>query len=352
MIAKSGDDIAPFLLAVQVHTPAHSQIGSTLSYLSAVEVPPGSLVRVPMGRREILGVVWDSPGPSAASTLASDKLRPVSAVLSGLPPLNAAWRRLVDFAARYYQRAPGEVALAALPPQLRDLDDTQLARRLQRKPRAEPAPAPASPAPVPSPEQQAALAALRDHRGTALLFGTTGSGKTEVYLQRVQELLDANPEGQAIVMVPEINLTPQLHQRFVARFAPQFGALAVVTLHSGMTHPQRLAAWLAAHAGQARVVLGTRMAVFASVPRLGLIVVDEEHDPSYKQQEGARYSARDLAVYRGHLENVPVLLGSATPSLESWHLSRPASEEGRYLRLPMLQPHRRGASCRACGAST
>ena len=128
-------------------------------------------------------------------------------------------------------------------------------------------------------------------------------------------------------MVPEINLTPQLQGRFVERF----GADQVVAMNSGMTHPQRLKSWLAAHTGAARIVLGTRMAVFASIPALKLIVVDEEHDPSYKQQESARYSARDLAVYRGKLEGAKVLLGSATPSLESWH----ASERGRYQRLAM-----------------
>src|SRR5665811_1339058 len=109
------------------------------------------------------------------------------------------------------------------------------------------------------------------------------------------------------------------------------GKERVVSLHSGLTPAQRLKSWLAAHAGQARLVLGTRMAVLASLPNLKLIVVDEEHDPSYKQQEGARYSARDLAVYRGRLEGAKVLLGSATPSLESWH----ACEKGRYQRLLM-----------------
>jgi len=159
-----------------------------------------------------------------------------------------------------------------------------------------------------------------------------------VYLQAVQRLLQSDPQAQALLMVPEINLTPQLEARVQARF----GAQAVVSMHSGLTGPQRLKSWLAAHSGAARIVLGTRMAVFASMPHLKLIVVDEEHDPSYKQQEGARYSARDLAVYRGHQLGAQVLLGSATPSLESWHQSRPADEGGRYVRLHM--PERVGAA--------
>jgi primosomal protein N' (replication factor Y) len=170
-----------------------------------------------------------------------------------------------------------------------------------------------------------------------------------VYLRCVQEMLEADPTAQALVMVPEINLTPQLEERFVSRFAPRFGAGAVVSLHSGMTNPQRLKSWLAAHSGSARIVLGTRMAVFASLPGLKLIVVDEEHDPSYKQQEGARYSARDLAIWRGREQGAKVLLGSATPSLESWHASRPPTPEdpegGRYQRLHM--PSRIGAGALA-----
>jgi primosomal protein N' (replication factor Y) len=149
------------------------------------------------------------------------------------------------------------------------------------------------------------------------------------------ELLAESNDAQAMVMVPEINLTPQLEDRFKARFCSLYGADAVVSMHSGMTPAQRLNAWLAAHSGAARVVLGTRMAVFASMPRLKLIIVDEEHDPSYKSQEGARYSARDLAIYRGRLDGAKVLLGSATPSFESWYHSRPAAEGGRYLRLAM-----------------
>jgi primosomal protein N' (replication factor Y) len=139
------------------------------------------------------------------------------------------------------------------------------------------------------------------------------------------------------MLVPEINLTPQLEERVRARFT-HLGEAAIVSMHSGMTPAQRLNSWLSAHTGQARLVLGTRLAVLASIPHLKLIVVDEEHDPSYKQQEGARYSARDLAVYRGQLEGAQVILGSATPSLESWHHSRePVAGEAapRYVRLSM-----------------
>jgi primosomal protein N' (replication factor Y) len=320
---------------VAVQTPAHSALGDVLSYASGAPLTPGALLRVPLGRREVLGVAWSVRQADDASPAAME-LKPIGAVLDALAPLGDAWRDLVAFAARYYQRSLGEIALAALPPQLRDLSAVQLARRLKRKSAAG---APAANGPAPSPvtlsaEQTEALTRFDAQAGPFLLFGSTGSGKTEVYLRAVAALLAREPQAQALVMVPEINLTPQLEARFKERFGPD----AVVSLHSGMTNPQRLASWLAAHSGAARIVLGTRMAVFASMPALRLIVVDEEHDPSYKQQEGARYSARDLAVWRGRRENAKVILGSATPSLESWHQSRPAAGDdpgGRYLRLAM-----------------
>ncbi len=335
------------LLSILVQTPAHSPVGGPLSYKSELLLPPGSLVRVPLGTRETLGVVWDAAQHDASAPVAEKKLRYVASALTGLPALAPGWRKLVGFAAGYYQRSLGEVALAALPPQLRDLSEQQLQRRLLRSPAPQRPGGDAIASAVPmqlSLEQQGALAAFYESIGTSLLFGATGSGKTEIYLRCVQDLLLRDPRAQAIVMVPEINLTPQLQARFMARFCPLFGEQAVVALHSGMTNPQRLKSWLAAHFGTARVVLGTRMAVFASAPGLRLIVVDEEHDPSYKQQEGARYSARDLAVYRGRLENAKVILGSATPSLESWHHSRPADQGGRYLRLEM--PSRIGPQSR------
>ncbi len=313
---------------VAVQTPAHSQVGGLLSYRSPFEVQAGQLVHVPFGQREVLGVVW-AVHDSAPADMPESAVRDVTGVLEGLAPLNTAWRQLVQFSAQYYQRSLGEVALSALPPQLRDLSNEQLARRLkkQKSDRS----VQTTPGPALSEEQSAVLAQMASGTGPFLLFGSTGSGKTEVYLQAVERMLAADPQAQALLMVPEINLTPQLEERVQARF----GTEAVVSMHSGMTPAQRLKGWLAAHAGHARIVLGTRMAIFASMPHLKLIVVDEEHDPSYKQQEGARYSARDLAVYRGRLHQAPVLLASATPSLESWHLSRPAEDGGRYVRLHM-----------------
>jgi primosomal protein N' (replication factor Y) (superfamily II helicase) len=314
-----------YRLVVVVPTPSHSSISGPLSYLSELPLAPGTLLRVPLGRREVLGVVWDTSSTVEPSRRAAED-KPIAGTLDGILPMSSGWRQLVTFSSNYYQRSLGEVALAALPPQLRDLSATQLALRLKRAAPAKPESGARAGLPLTA-EQCDALEAFEAAAGPFLLFGATGSGKTEVYLQAVQRLLQGDRQAQALVMVPEINLTPQLHERFVARF----GADLVVAMNSGMTPAQRLRSWLAAHSGAARIVLGTRMAVFASMPRLRLVVVDEEHDPSYKQQEGARYSARDLAVYRGRLEGAKVLLGSATPSLESWH----ASEKGRYQRLVM-----------------
>ena len=324
-------------LDIAVSAPAHSQVGGLLTYVTELPALEGQLVRVPFGSREVLGVVW-GVHTSLPASLSTHTLRQVTAVLDGIEPLSANWRQLVQFSAQYYQRALGEVAMAALPPQLRDLTPVQMARRLKKQPASTESLAAALQSPWPlSPQQTEVLAQMAAAPGPFLLHGATGSGKTEVYLQAVAKCLADNPKGQALMMVPEINLTPQLEARVKARFGDE----GVVSMHSGMTGPQRLKSWLAAHQGSARIVLGTRMAIFASMPHLKWIVVDEEHDASYKQQEGARYSARDLAIYRARLEGAKVILGSATPSLESWHHSRPAAEGGRYMRLPM--PARIGA---------
>jgi primosomal protein N' (replication factor Y) len=329
------DERAPVRVAVDA--PQHSGLGGALDYLSEHPLSPGTLVRAPLGKREVTGIVWpgeSTPEPSMA-------LKPIVAVLAAVPPLSARWCELVEFSALYYQRGLGEVALSVLPPELRKLDDAQLAQRVARLRKAWTLP-PAGPAPA-RPEltddQAAALARLGQLSApgkapVVLLHGLTGSGKTEVYLRAAEDALAAG--RQVLVLVPEINLTPQLEARFAERFGAGPAPRRIVSLHSGLTPAQRLKNWLAAHLGLADLVLGTRMAVFAPLPRLGLIVVDEEHDPSYKQQEGARYSARDLAVYRGKLEGACVVLGSATPSLESWQ----RAEQGRYERLTLA--HRVG----------
>jgi len=336
-------------VAVAIDAPQYAGLSSLLTYECEQTLAPGTLVRVPLGRREVTGLVWDADfaelDAAAAQAMAEGlerpaiALKPVVEALSSLPPLPADWRALAEFTARYYQRSLGEVALAVLPPELRKLDDTGLAKRVKKK--RGPAMAAAAPPPVkPSltTEQSAAMATLGEWAASpapppALLFGVTGSGKTEVYLRLAEQALESG--RQALVLVPEINLTPQLEQRFAARFPGR----RLVSLHSALTPAQRLQNWLAAHLGEADLVLGTRLAVFASLPRLGLVVVDEEHDPSYKQQDGARYSARDLAVYRGHLAKVPVLLGSATPSLETWS----HAQTGRYRQVTLAERVGRGA---------
>jgi primosomal protein N' (replication factor Y) (superfamily II helicase) len=324
-----------FWLQVVVATPAHALISGLLTYRSELQIATGTLVRVPLAQREVLGVVWGQLPDSG--DLPESQARHIAGVLDGLAPLSATWRALVAFTSSYYQRSLGEVALAALPPQLRELSAVQLARRLKRPVLDTSHVEVATDLVALSAEQTSALAEFDADTRPALLFGATGSGKTEVYLRAAARVLAEDPTAQVLVMVPEINLTPQLEARFQARFA-HLGRERVVALHSGLTPAQRLKSWLAAQAGHARLVLGTRMAVLASMPNLRLLIVDEEHDPSYKQQEGARYSARDLAVYRAMVETdasakgpCRVLLGSATPSLESWQ----ATISGKYQRLTM-----------------
>jgi primosomal protein N' (replication factor Y) len=179
--------------------------------------------------------------------------------------------------------------------------------------------------------QQEAVDALATLEGfkPVLLHGVTGSGKTEVYLHAAERVLAAG--RQVLLLVPEINLTPQLEGVLRRRLEATAGKDGVAVLHSGLADGERLSAWLRIVRGQARVLVGTRLALFTPIPNLGLIVVDEEHDPSYKQQEGLRYSARDLAIWRARDLGIPVVLGSATPSLETWQ----HAESGRYLKLSL-----------------
>ncbi|MET0856150.1 MAG: primosomal protein N', partial [Telluria sp.] len=219
-----------------------------------------------------------------------------------------------------------------LPKNLRVPKTVALDRALKKMAKLPP---PGDPAPLGMPALNAAQQEAADAIGGAvgftplLLYGVTGSGKTEVYLQACAQVLARDARAQILILVPEINLTPQLEGNIRARFP----GLMLATLHSSLSEGERMLHWLAAHQGQARIILGTRLSILASLPHLRLIVIDEEHDPSYKQQEGLRYSARDLAVWRARQLAIPIVLGSATPSLESWH----HAGSGRYRKLELRE---------------
>jgi primosomal protein N' (replication factor Y) len=290
---------------------------------------------VPFGKGSKTGVII---GLAAASEQPADKLKPVTAILRDMPALPPDWLALCEFCARYYQSPLGEVTSFALPPMLRR---GKLPRLAKAKDDAV-SPAPSARDTVPGagagditlplppllPAQHAAVTAIvgAGNFQTFLLHGVTGSGKTEVYLRAIDAVLAQG--GQALMLVPEIALTPQLEGRVGARFP----TARIVCANSGMADAARARGFLEALSGRADIVLGTRLAVFMPLPRLRLIVVDEEHDASFKQQEGLRYSARDVAIWRAHQLGIPVVLGSATPSLETFHHA--GSGRYRLLELP------------------
>lgn len=342
----------------------------------ATEADVGRCVKVPFGRGDRNGLIV-ALGNTADVEPA--RIKTVHHIQREVPALPADWLALVDFVARYYHAPLGEVVALALPPGLRradgvsDADEDPLleigeagrraladARRpskalmLLQALAAEPGPwrrsvirAMAGGEAVGDVLRRGWLTAIQDEGRVAalasgaqpeltaeqaraieaiggggagfrpwLLHGVTGSGKTEVYLRLAAHAL---AQGQQVLMlVPEIALTPQLEQRVAQRFA----AANVVSLHSALADGARSRGFVQALTGRADIVLGTRLAVFAPLPRLGLILVDEEHDASYKQQEGVRYSARDVAVWRARQRGVPIVLGSATPSLETWYHAR------------------------------
>jgi primosomal protein N' (replication factor Y) (superfamily II helicase) len=357
----------------------------------AANFSPGIRVRVPFGRQQLIGILV---GVAADTLVPAAKLKTAIDILDEHPIVDPVTFELLCWAADYYHHPVGEVFSAALPASLRAgqaaEENTQRwslsaagqqelsAPTTRRAPQqrallawfkerrsatqdevretfkpshlrtlaargwitAESVPPPpvlleVRPSEVTLTEQQATcvadILASRSGFTAHLLYGVTGSGKTEVYLRIIAAAI-ANG-GQALVLVPEIALTPQLVDRFRRRFSD-----GVVALHSGLTGNERRDAWRAAHSGVARIIIGTRSAVFTSLPKLALIVVDEEHDASYKQHEGFRYSARDLAVVRAQRARVPVVLGSATPSLET--LENAAS--GRYATHTL--PQRPGAA--------
>jgi primosomal protein N' (replication factor Y) len=342
----------------------------------------GRRALAPFGRRLLVGIIV---GVSDTPTVEGVTLKPLKQILRDVPPLPAEILRLARFCADYYHHPLGQVLATLLPQRLRRTEalgrlsetvycltsagekttiDTLPARAavkrkvlaaLQARGRitrgelsalspsagkamqefvalgwAEESTAPliaqaphtpyaARPAPTLNSEQAHAIERIRAVVGRFapwLLQGVTGSGKTEVYMHLIADALAQ--DKQALILVPEINLTPQTETRFRARFP---GA-SIVSLHSNLAEGERLKNWLIASEGNAQIVLGTRLAVFTPMPRLGLIVVDEEHDASFKQQDGMRYSARDVAVFRAREKKIPIVLGSATPALETWHNAR------------------------------
>jgi primosomal protein N' (replication factor Y) len=290
---------------------------------AGLHVEPGNVVRVAFGRRRIHGVVTEMV---RSSELSPDRILPIQEVVESLPPLPADLRALAQFVAAYYQQPIGQCFAQLVPPlgakrggrERRRTDAVAAEETKSRRDGIE----------LNGAQRQAIDAALPQPSGFAvsLLQGVTGSGKTEVYLAAAARVI--REDRQALFLVPEIHLTPQLEQRIGAALP----GVRVVTLHSALRPAERLGHWLAAASGEAQLVVGTRLAVFAPLPRLGVIAVDEEHDASFRQQDGVRYHARDVAIYRARLRGVPVLLGSATPSLESYA----QAQRGRYrwLRLP------------------
>lgn len=348
-------------------------------------VTVGQRVVVPFGRREQVGIVL---GLSDESDFAQEKLKPIRQAFAEEEPLDAETLALLKFCADYYQHPYGQALLAALPTRLRQTEPavtrkqfryrlTEAARDagselipkrqaiqsriyaalLEQEVLSEATLAEISPGwrktvaamqdqgwltadevlaglhhhsaapsaePELNPDQTAALRAVTENSDAFkawLLYGITGSGKTEVYIRLIQQML-ADNDGQVLVLVPEINLTPQLEARFRSRL-PGF---PLVSLHSNLGESERLQNWRLAQSGQARIVIGTRLSVFTPMPQLRMVIVDEEHDGSYKQQDGMRYHARDVAMVRAKRLDIPILLGSATPALETWHNAL----QGRY----------------------
>ncbi|MGH8633583.1 MAG: DEAD/DEAH box helicase, partial [Burkholderiales bacterium] len=333
----------------------------------------GRRVLVPFGRKTAVGVIVELAHSTAVPV---ERLKNAIRILDEFPPLAAEDLRLLRFAADYYHHPLGAVVMGALPTRLRRLAASarsrerrsyfltpagsalaeaalsprasaqrRLLERLRQgplghgeagttfrqgrstlkrfmergwvklheeKPAVSTAPVETTAAPALTPEQAQAVSEICARLGgfhPFLLLGVTSSGKTEIYLHAIAATLEAG--RQALVLVPEIALTPQLE----ALVQHRFPGTHKVSLHSGLTEAERLEHWRAACSGRARIVLGTRLAVFAPLPELGLIVVDEEQDSSFKQGEGFRYSARDLAVVRARQRGVPVVLASATPAL-------------------------------------
>lgn len=295
-----------------------------------MDVVVGDRVEVQLGTRKCVGLVAEM---SNATDVDKKKLRRIKKVMNLIPPMSAEWMSLTKFAATYYLRSWGEAAVSAIPAYFRKPEGKQFKTRLE-KIRASFAPDSLEKSVQRyelRSEQKAAVDKLSSQSSFVVnvLYGVTGSGKTEVYTRVIGELLQREPEAQVLLLVPEINLTPQLEKKVRESFPGNL----VVSTNSNCSYGDRARSWLAAHEGKARILVGTRLAVFTSFKNLRLIIVDEEHDLSYKANDGLRFSARDLAVWRAKNNDCPIVLGSATPSLETWQNVK----SGRYGLIEMKE---------------
>jgi primosomal protein N' (replication factor Y) len=296
----------------------------------------GNVVEVPFARTKEIGLVIKV---SDHSEYEIQKLKSVER-LAPLPELDPALLRLMNFASQYYIHALGETILPAIPQMWKKADNWEkipqklesVEKKIKKRIDA-PTEGPITKEQL-NPNQKIALQELitdceKENQFRAILLqGQTGSGKTAVFLNWLASILNEE-SAQALLLVPEINLTPQLERRIRAYFPNK----TMAVLHSGVSEKKRGVAWYEAMTGKAQIILGTRLAALTPIPNLKAIVVDEEHDPSYKQQDGTRYSARDLAIWRAHDQKIPILLSSATPSLETWL----AAQSGRYEYLRLDQ---------------
>lgn len=273
---------------------------------------------VAVGHRKMIGMIVSL---TEFCNIEESKQKEYERLFDDVPPVCEQWLALMKFAAVYYQHSLGEVIMGNLPSFFRTLPKPKYDISIKRlrclkskqiSTNSQP--------PILNEEQNQALERLNQARGFTpfVIHGVTGSGKTEVYLHAMQQVLERDNTAQVLFLVPEINLTPQLEERVRTRFPH----LQVVCMHSSLSAGERARSWIAMHEQRATILIGTRMAIFANIPNLKLIVVDEEHDLSYKAGDGIRYCARDLAIKLAQLCHVPIVLGSATPSIETWHKVR------------------------------
>lgn len=277
-------------------------LNKTFDYQSDHEVAVGARVKVPFGAKKVIGIALANKDKSDFN-----KLKSIVEVLDKEPILDKPILDFLFWAAKYYHHPVGEVLLAAMPKNLRIGKEAKIKKVIGLSVKTN------QPDFEITQEQALAIEAIlaEQHKYHGfLLHGVTGSGKTEVYLRITQEAL--NKDQQVLVLVPEIGLTPQMIARFEQRLKTH-----VVAIHSQLNETQKLDAYLMAKSGEAGVVLGTRSAIFAPMPNLGMIIIDEEHDGSFKQQSSFRYSARDLSFIRAKQAGIPLILGTATPSLET-----------------------------------